>query len=93
MAQGRCEGCGVESASCAWMRSHQAGCSKYAELYRKDPALALSPAESLRQHRERKHDPQLQAAERSVRLTKIFAENDEFRQKESRRWAGKDILA
>jgi hypothetical protein len=93
VAQGRCEGCGYENASSKVMRHHQTGCSAYAELYRKDPALALDPEESFRIHREREHDPQHKAEERSIRLTKIFAENDEFRQRESSRWKSNDILA
>lgn len=93
MAAGRCEGCGFESASCLIMRNHQSSCDDYAALYRKDPALALDPAESLRRHREEKHDPQRQAEARSVHLTQVFADNDRFRQKEARRWAEKDILA
>jgi hypothetical protein len=49
-SKGRCAGCGAEG-TIKRVAQHTVTCEKFAELFRKDPALALDPASAFRAYR------------------------------------------
>lgn len=94
MARGRCAGCGHEDASARQTAKHVNSCPAYLELYRTDPARALSPeAEAERWARFRETDEHAMAKHeaRERFLVDVKAKNDRRIDAQQERWASRSF--
>lgn len=72
---------------------HVIACKAYIELYRRDPARALTPEAEYHRHRREDRTPEARAEQRGHRLHARFAEINRQQAISATRWASPpDIL-
>lgn len=86
MCQGRCAGCG-RTGPVKVIRSHTAGCKKFASLFRADPVRALDPEAEYARWKDEEADAEKHAA----RLAQV-GRTDDARAAMAERFRTKDPL-
>ena len=84
--RGRCAGCG-ETADLSATRRHIVSCSKWAALYQRDPAHALSPEDEYERWVREDRD-----GERETRRTQAMADTDDRKAQSVQRFKVRDPL-
>lgn len=93
MAQGRCSGCGKVGTSAKAMLRHTVSCDAYAEIYSKNPALALTPEEEYIRWRTQEGSSDAKEVRKDIQRQEIFRKMHDRIDQQHTRWATpKDIL-